>query len=254
LDRQNIGSVRLEWVSPLLRRADLYIHEVDGAVSPEPVQDGSSTAYFDTVFADSGWDLTVHRGESNVPCRRARAASDRWTNADLFELLRAARGTVADVDTQWRVDLLVVPTGMDAELGVMFDEQNRTATATFCNGRYSPINSLNYGEAAGQRQLDVPRAYLRSALHEVTHAFNQIDQHRGSGDDNSIMTTTPRLADVLRDKGETFPTNIRLGHNMAVRSYLNHLPDPVVRPCGWPFQSWCWESVPRSGNASLGAG
>jgi hypothetical protein len=56
----------------------------------------------------------------------------------------------------------------------------------------------------------VPRAFLRSGCHEVGHGFNQ--QHQSlvgfgePGSDNSIMTTTPELADFLAASGTgTFP-------------------------------------------------
>ena len=53
------------------------------------------------------------------------------------------------------------------------------------------------------------------------------------------MTTTPSVADVLGGPatGEpgVFPDDINLAINDHVRHHLIHLPDPVVRPGGWPF-------------------
>jgi hypothetical protein len=241
---QDVGSVTLGWTSSNLRRAGLSIHSLEGAVPPEPVFDGALRVYFDTVFADVAWDLSVHEGAANIRCRPGLAANGRWTNSDLFELLQSVRTPSADLDKEWSVDLLVVPYGRDTELGVLFDEEERTAAATFCDGRYSNVNAYGYGEAVGKRQRDIPRAYLRSALHEVTHVFNQIDQHRGRGDDNSIMTTSPRLANLLTLSGETFPAGAKMTHSAEVGHLLKHLPDPVVRPGGWPFQSWCQSDVP----------
>ena len=48
-----------------------------------------------------------------------------------------------------------------------------------------------------EKQRNVPRAFLRSATHELTHTFNQIHQEQETAADNSIMTTTPSVADVL---------------------------------------------------------
>jgi hypothetical protein len=80
----------------------------------------------------------------------------------------------------------------------------------------------------------VPRAFLRSAAHEVGHAFNQIHQGFENGNDNSIMTPTPSVANVLGIAG-TFPDDINLGFNATVQRHLRHLPDPAVRPGAMEF-------------------
>src|SRR5258706_12065736 len=56
--------------------------------------------------------------------------------------------------------------------------------------------------AANKKQREVPRAFLRSAAHELTHGFNQIHQENEGGADNSIMTTTPSVADFLAARSE----------------------------------------------------
>jgi hypothetical protein len=238
---RDIGDASLTWVSPRLRRSELYVHTLPGAVAPAPVTDGGLPVYFDTVFERTGWELTIHASEIYA----ARPEGDRWSSGYLSQLLETVRAPDLTHDERWRVDLLVVPRGMDTGLGVMFDLVNRSAAACFSDGRYSAIHSAGYGAAAGRMQRDVPRAFLRNALHEVTHAFNQLDQHRLGADDNSIMTTTPRLAELLSIEGAVrFPEGIRLRHNDSVRHLLNHLPDPVVRPGGWPFGSWITADVP----------
>jgi hypothetical protein len=97
-------------------------------------------------------------------------------------------------------------------------------------------------------QRQIPRAFLRSASHEVVHGFNQIHQEQEGGADNSIMTTTPSVGNVLGtattgDPG-VFPDDIRLKVNTRVRHHLVHFPDPVVRPGGHTFASWAITPVP----------
>ena len=64
------------------------------------------------------------------------------------------------------------------------------------------------------------------------------------------MTTTPSVADVLGGPatGEpgVFPDQIKLAHNTDVRHHLNHMPDPVIRPGGWPFASWFPTGAPQA--------
>ena len=64
------------------------------------------------------------------------------------------------------------------------------------------------------------------------------------------MTTTPSVADVLGGPatGEpgVFPDQIKLAINTTVRHHLNHMPDPVIRPGGWPFASWFPTGAPQA--------
>ena len=48
--------------------------------------------------------------------------------------------------------------------------------ATYSHDGYPASESGHYDTAADQPQRNVPRAFLRSATHEVGHAFNQIHQ------------------------------------------------------------------------------
>jgi hypothetical protein len=163
-------------------------------------------------------------------------------DANLHALMSAA--PAADLDAVWNVNLLVVPAKLGCSRGVMFDTIGtpREGCATFCDDGYPTSDSSNFGTAANHKQRDVPRAYLRSATHEVTHTFNQIHQEDETAADNSIMTTTPSVANLLGGPSTgapgVFPNQIELNVNTTVRHHLNHMPDPVVRPGGWPFAAW----------------
>jgi hypothetical protein len=111
----------------------------------------------------------------------------------------------------------------------------REGAVTHSHDGYPAADSSNFGAAEGQMQKDVPRAYLRSASHEVGHTFNQIHQVFEAGSDNSIMTVTPSVADVLAAGGGSFPDDIELAFNETVRRHLKHLPDPAVRPGAMAF-------------------
>ena len=158
--------------------------------------------------------------------------------------MTSVRKATTNLDAEWRTHLVVVPAAMGCSRGVMYDQIDvpREGSASFSDDGYPASHSSNFGDAEDEMQRDVPRAFLRSASHEVTHAFNQIHQESETTADNSIMTTTPSVADVLG--GPTtgapgvFPDQINLGFNTTVRNHLAHMPDPVIRPGGWPFASW----------------
>jgi hypothetical protein len=145
-----------------------------------------------------------------------------------------------------------VPARLGCGRGVMYDQiaVPREGCASFSDDGYPSGDSANFGVAVNRRQREVARAYLRSATHEITHTFNQIHQEQETTADNSIMTTTPSVADVLG--GPTtgapgvFPDQINLAVNTTVRHHLNHMPDPVIRPGGWPFASWFGTAVPQA--------
>lgn len=240
------GSVHLTWVSSFLRRAVLEIDTLTGAVAPAPVPatGGSGTEYFDTVFAGAKWDLTVLQDQAGVAVPAGVNPNQCWTSGNLHNLMTAVRKPATNLDAEWRTHLVVVPAAMGCSRGVMYDQIGvpREGSASFSNDGYPKSNSSNFGAAENQQQRNVPRAFLRSATHEVTHAFNQIHQEQETMADNSIMTTTPSVADVLGGPATgapgVFPDQINLGFNPTVRNHLAHMPDPVVRPGGWPFGSW----------------
>jgi hypothetical protein len=246
----NLGTVSIRWISDSYRRAHLQINTLAGAVTP-PASVGTSTIA--SMFADVGWDLTVTDG-GTVQLPAALAGVDttaNWLRTDLHTLMSAVAGyNAADLDSVWRVHLVAVP----GELllvqfpngrGVMFDSSTgadpnsvpREGAATFSHDGYPAAEDTggpHYDTAADQEQRNVPRAYLRSATHEVGHAFNQIHQNFEDGADNSIMTPTPSVAFVL-GTGGTFPDQINLAFNDTVRTHLRHQPDPWVRPGAMQF-------------------
>jgi hypothetical protein len=237
-----IGSVSIRWISASYRRAALQLHTLQGFEAP-PASVGTST--MTTIFADVGWDVTFADG-GTVPLPAALAAVDPlqcWSNPNLHALMASVPGyNPADLDSVWRVHLVAVPAKLGCSRGIMFDSSlgadpnsiPREGSATFSRDGYPTSDTSNYDTAANQQQRNVPRAFLRSATHEVGHAFNQIHQQFELGADNSIMTPTPSVADVLGAAG-TFPDDINLAFNETVKRHLRHLPDPAVRPGAMDF-------------------
>ena len=247
------GRVTLAWVSKFFRRAVLEIDTLTGAVRPAPVPDGAGgTEFFDTVFSKIGWKLSVVQDQLNVPVPAGVVPTNCWSSADLHALMTTVRNPATNLDNEWRVHMIVVPAKLGCSRGIMYDQiaVPREGCASFSDDGYPVGDSTNFGTAANQKQRDLPRAFLRSATHEVTHTLNQIHQEQETAADNSIMTTTPSVADVLGGPGSgepgVFPTEIKLEQNTTVRHHLNHMPDPVIRPGGWPFASWFPTGAPQA--------
>jgi hypothetical protein len=243
-----LGVVSIRWISSSYRRASLRVFTLQGAETPPAAVDGAS---FATIFADAGWEFAVADGGTIQlpPALSGVDISDCWSDADLHTLLASVPGyDPSALDTDWRLGLLAVPARLGCSRGVMFDSSfgadpnavPREGSATFSHDGYPAgdvpdgAGGSHYDTAADQQQRNVPRAFLRSATHEVGHAFNQIHQGFELGNDNSIMTPTPGVADVLGTAG-VFPDQINLAFNDQVKRHLRHLPDPAVRPGAMDF-------------------
>lgn len=248
------GTFTMGWVSSFFRRATIEVDTLTGSVAPTavPALGGGGTEDIRTVFATAGWDVGVVYDQVNLPVPAGVTATNCWSSANLHALMLSVRNPATNLDTQWRLHLVVVPAQLGCGRGVMYDSISvpREGVASFSDDGYPVSNSPNFGTAANQMQRNVPRAFLRSACHELGHGFNQIHQEQEAGADNSIMTTTPSVADVLGGPATgapgVFPDNINLGFNAYVRRHLIHFPDIVVRPGGMTFGSGHSSTVPQA--------
>jgi len=249
-----IGLVSIRWINSSFRRANLQLFTLQGAAAP-PANVGGTT--FASIFADAGWELAFTDGGTiNLPANLSGVNINACWSATNLHTLMASVSTYnpSVLDSLWNVFLIAVPAQLVAppnncSRGVMFDSTAfganpnavpREGSATFSDDGYPATEvpdgagGSHYDLAANQVQRNVPRAFLRSATHEVGHAFNQIHQGFELGNDNSIMTPTPSVATVLGTAG-IFPDQINLAFNDQVKRHLRHLPDPAVRPGAMDF-------------------
>ena len=244
----NLGSVSMRWVADSFRRAQVVVNTLTGATTPPADVGGTTMA---SIFDDAGWDVTVTDGGGiSLPAALSGVTTTAcWSTANLHTLMSSVPGyDPTTLDSAWTVHLVAVPAMLGCSRGIMFDSSSgsdpngvpREGSATFSNDGYPAaevpdgMGGSHYDAAAGGMQKDFPRAFLRSATHEVGHAFNQIHQGFEAGDDNSIMTPTPSVATVLGLAG-TFPGGVNLAFNTTVKKHLRHLPDPAVRPGAMDF-------------------
>ena len=148
------GGVTLGWVSSFFRRATLEIDTLVGAVRPAPVPDGAGgTEFFDTVFANIGWQLTVVQDQTNVPVPAGVVATECWSAANLHALMTNVRNPATNLDAEWRVHMIVVPAKLGCSRGVMYDQIGvpREGCASFSDDGYP---DLRFGELRGGREQE----------------------------------------------------------------------------------------------------
>jgi hypothetical protein len=196
------GTVVLGWVSSSFRKCTVEVDTLVDAVAPQqvPAPGGSGTESFRTMLASAGWAARVVYDQVDIPVPAGVPDHrDCWTDGNLHALMSAVRKSTTNLDAQWRTHVLVVPGRIPCSRGKMYDSIDvpREGVVSYSDDGYPASHSAFFGTAQDQMQRDVPRAFLRSASHEVVHGFNQIHQEQEGGADNSIMTTTPSVADVL---------------------------------------------------------
>ncbi|TDE17344.1 hypothetical protein [Dyadobacter psychrotolerans] len=238
----NKGAVTLEWVSEYYRRAVVEIDTLVGSVPPVPVNPGTAAEEsFKTIFKTVGWEMTPIYNDLNVAVPAGVTPTNCWPDATLHALMAVVKSPAASLDAEWRYHMMVVPGNLGCSRGKMYDSigAHREGVVSYSDDGYPTGHSSNFGTAANKKQRNVPRAYIRSAAHELGHACNMIHQEGEGGADNSIMTTTPSVADVLGGPASgaagVFPDHIHLGFNEHCRQHLIHFPDVVVRPGGLNF-------------------
>ena len=251
------GTFTMGWVSDFFRRATVEVDTAAGAAPPVavPAISGPGTEDIRTAFASAGWDVTVVYDQvdpsaipagfnPNVarPCSGPGFSLSAYQSqllAPLHQLMTNARNPATNLDAEWRMHLIVIPAGMGSCRGVAYDSFGapREGVASFSDDGYPASESSNFGSATGKKQREVPRAFLRSACHEVGHGFGLTHtDNEGLPVDNSIMTATGDVADLLggptTGASGVFPDDIALRFSARARHHLAHRPDIVVRPGG----------------------
>lgn len=246
-----LGTVTMEWISSYFRKAYLDIHTLQGAEAPQGVDDpdGTGTETFRTIFATAGWYLTVSYKTPDITIPASFAgiqdADECWSRENSHELLETVSTYDPSIlDKKWKAHLIAIQGRLGCSRGKMFDNEidpanigdvNNVAREGAVTYSHDGYNHSNFGDNEDDLQKDTPRAFIRSAAHEVGHAFNMIHQNNEAGIDNSIMTVSPSVAGVLNAAGLDFPEDIDLAFNALCRHHLIHRPDPWVRPGALEF-------------------
>jgi hypothetical protein len=175
-------STEITRVSQSLRRA---VVEIDLAPTLEgPFDNGAGTTW-QTVFELVGWDLTVEKGDSDIP----EPSGEFWSDAEMHETMLKRRGWV-DLDSEWRYHVLCVRRLRSADRGLMYDDKaidsNDVPGEGIGFGTGWVASQPFWGPLVGRRFGEATSSYSRTALHEVGHAMEL--QHNVA--DFGVMNTT----------------------------------------------------------------
>jgi hypothetical protein len=229
--REGIYDVVAYKTSPYYRGCIVEIDVMDGRPWTGRAEraDGLSVD-FNGVYRDVGLDVFAVVNERDVP------EDESLTLPDLERLLSDHRSDSPFSLEAWHLWVLVCSRlGTTDALGMMFDDTppHREGIAVFADPRFGDYDDID--EEAREKALgDVPLAVLRTALHEVGHAFNLFhprDDVHPVPTGTTLMNQTADLMDrATGSRG--FPSNTTLAFHHHNRRSLVHGPDPQVRP-GW---------------------
>ena len=172
----------------------------------------------------------------NVPVPAGVDPDVCWSSANLHNLMTTVRKATTNLDAEWRIHLIVVPATMGCSRGVMYDQIGvpREGCGELLRRRLSGLALRQLRERRGRDAAERAAGVPQSATPRGHPRVQPDPPGEETSADNSIMTTTPSVADVLGGPatGEpgVFPDQINLGFNTTVRNHLAHMPDPVIRP------------------------
>jgi len=244
-DTVPIGRIKMGRVSDRYRKISVEIDAATG--SEQPLDNGVPVGTeghedWGTIMANIGFECRVIVSENNLP-EPAGNTTGIWTYAEMSAAMAAHRETV-DLDRDWRFYVLATKEDQDRAFGVMWDCYGSDANglpreAAQVSSHVFTGSDPKWGLEASRRYGTASRCYLRTALHELGHAFGL--QHNDDGSDGgpftedfSFMNQTGRA--VARCTAEN-PITSRIKWNHADRNLfqLRHWPDIYVRPGGIEF-------------------
>lgn len=217
----------LQWISPWMRAATLEIDR--GSNAPPPLTNGNGIDWA-TIWRDVGWDLKKIVIDSVQP---NQSQCDSWDDAALHKAMLLWRDERVDLDCEWRYHLLCVQ-GLERKcLGLMYDvgagDSNNIPREGAAIATDSKFSDGSQWSAVNERSLSsVPQAYFRTAVHEIGHVMGLFHDTDGS----QFMRETVYIGEDGYKTGNLFPANIKWSFKDADAIFLQHAPDPLVRPGG----------------------
>ncbi len=223
-----VATGTMSWRFSAYREISIYPACSADAVFPWTNGAGQS---WENLFREIGWEAKVHPPETLVA-----PTGKVWQLNELHDAILSSNSSAVSLDEHWAVQLLCVhqiEANNDQQRGVMFDFSNldsngvpRQAAAVAFGWRIP--NTAEWGTARGGLYGTLPRLFFRTSAHEIGHALGM--KHPIANDPRRVMVATNTLTGV-----SGFPDTIATSFSDDEAAWLNHQPDPVVRPGGLPY-------------------
>ena len=223
------GRLKIGWLSQYYRKCTVEIDTVAG--SERPLENGAGQDWH-SVYADVGFDIDLRQSDINIQ----EESGDSWSDAELHKAMLDRRNPI-NPNTSWHYHILAVKLLDSPAFGIMYDwmstDSNSVAREGIAIGSDTRTpDDVQWGTQKDKRFGEAKMAYLRTAMHELGHAFGL--QHNMSEVDNSFMNRTLTIV----SKGtpsNPFPNNIKWNYADENLVQLRHWSDMFVRPGGVEF-------------------
>ena len=200
------------------RRSFLEIDKVNGTeFPPNSVNYETRTYSLKSIFEKAEIELDIREDESNIT--DLGGPDSRYSQSELLSLMRTHKNPqYHETDDKWSTYLVIVTKFVeDYVLGIMFDSKNRLGSAVF------------YQEDTIR---DDPRAFLRTAAHELGHQFNLHHQDGSTYKEGKVTKNT-----IMNQTRLVTPWPEALSYEFSDHSkrHLSQHPEDNVKPGGSRF-------------------
>jgi hypothetical protein len=200
------------------RKAIVEVDKVQGTQFPPEIQFEGSSYSLHSIYLDAGVDLDVRPDNDSIP--DLAGPDNVYSDSELHNLMTSNRNPLLKKPKKTMSAYMVIVGGVyqtNGVLGIMFDSMERTGCAIF------------YGHSMIQSD---PRAFLRTAAHELGHEFNLHHEDGTTFQESSVTKFT-----IMNQTWLITPWPQAIGYKFGdhEKIHLSHHNKKNVRPGGSPF-------------------
>ena len=233
-----VARLKMGRVSDFLRKISIEYDTVTDCGAPI---ENATHQTWQNLLGPIGYDVNVIPSQRNIP----EPSGHQWSYADLHAAMLVHRDAV-NLDQEWRYYFLCVRHIGPTPRGVMFDfpgvDSNsvpREGVGVAAKWVFPQPGGLepDWGDEKGKVFDGAPDSYMRTALHEIGHAFGLPHHDQDNPPqpmDATYMCPSNSIA-FAATAGTPFPRNVVWSHSVTNIKRLRHWSDVFIRPGGLSF-------------------